>query len=173
MSQKTFTHRFWMAIAVSFMFSFLSGNYQPAQAEDERIVIDMPVDRQVDHSELVAQAESLLGEAISRQFSQNPDLSTLQVDVVGDRNGEMIPILTVTVSRAQWQANPQVSAWSRYYRASYALLQRHEAAETVAVAPARAADGNTDIQDRFWIDEAFDSGRLTGAAAQDYLSDLD
>lgn len=157
------------------MFSFLSGNYQPAWAEDERIVIDMPVYGQVDHSELVTQAESLLAEAINRQFSQDPALSTLQVDVVSDRNGEMIPILTVTVSRAQWQANPQVSAWSQYYRASYALLQRHEAVETVAIAPVRSADGATDleIQERFWIDEAFDSGRLTGATAQDYLSDLD
>lgn len=155
------------------MFSFLSGNYQPAQAEDERIVIDMPVNGQVDHSELVTQAESLLGEAISRQFSQNPALSTLQVDVVGDRNGEVIPVLTVTVSRAQWQTNPQVSAWSRYYRASYALLQRHEIAETVAAAPVGSVDGTTDVQDRFWIDEAFDTGGLTGADAQDYLSNLD
>jgi hypothetical protein len=162
-----------MAIAVACMFSFLSGSYQPARAEDERIVIDMPVYGQVEHSELVAQAESLLGESISRQFSQNPELSTLQVDVVGDRNGEMIPVLTVTVSRAQWQANPQVSAWSRYYRASYALLQRHEAAETVAAAPVGSVDRTADIQDRFWIDEAFDTGRLTGAAAQDYLSNLD
>lgn len=164
-----------MAIALAFMFSFLSGSYQPARAEDERIVIDMPVYGQVDHRNLVRQAESLLAEAINRQFSQNASLSTLQVEVMGDRNGEIIPVLTVTVSRAQWQANPQVSAWSRYYNASYALLQRHEAAETVAVAPVGSAGRTADpeIQDRFWIDEAFDSGRLTGATAQDYLSDLD
>jgi hypothetical protein len=152
----------------------LSGSYQPARAEDERIVIDMPINGQVIHSTLIAQAESLLGEAISRQFSQNANLSTLQVDVVGDRHGEIIPVLTVTVSRAQWQANPQVSAWSRYYSASYALLQRHESEETVAMAPVSSA-GSTDasVEDRFWIDQAFDSGRLTGPAAQDYLSDLD
>lgn len=174
MSQRTFTHPLLAAIA-GVCVLILSGSYQPARAEDERIVIDMPINGQVIHSVLIAQAESLLGEAISRQFSQNADLSTLQVDVVGDRHGEIIPVLTVTVSRAQWQANPQVSAWSRYYNASYALLQRHEAAETVAVAPVDSAGEITDpeVQDRFWIDEAFDSGRLTGAAAQDYLNDLD
>jgi hypothetical protein len=152
----------------------LDGSYQPARAEDQHVVVNMPVYGQVIHSDLVAQAESLLSEAISRQFNQNPNLSTVQVDVVGDRHGEIIPLLTVTVSRTQWQANPQVSAWSRYYSASYALLQRYESEETVAVVPGSSV-GSTDpeIRDRFLIDEAFDSGRLTGTAAQEYLSDLD
>ncbi|NJO72329.1 MAG: hypothetical protein HC833_00240 [Leptolyngbyaceae cyanobacterium RM1_406_9] len=173
MSQRTFTHPLLAAIAAICVL-ILSGSYQPARAEDERIVIDMPVNGQVIHNALIAQAESLLGEAIDRQFSQNANLSTLQVDVVGDRHGEMIPVLTVTVSRTQWQANPQVSAWSRYYNASYALLQRHESEETVAIAPVSPAGfTNASVEERFWIDQAFDSGRLTGSAAQDYLSDLD
>jgi hypothetical protein len=173
-SKKALIHSFWVAIATACVFCILDGNYRLARAGEERVVVNMPVYGEVVHSELAAQAESLIRDALNRQFSQRSNLSTVQVDVVGDRHGELIPLLTVTVSRAQWQANPQVSAWGRYYSASYTLLQRYESDTAVAIALARAATSmDASVQDRFRIDEAFDSGHLTGPAAQDYLSYLD
>lgn len=171
MIQKILTHQLFVAVAAACVAGFLGGSYRPAHAEVQDVVIDMPVYGQTFYSDLISRAELMVGDVINRQFSQNADLSTIQVMVMGDRNGEIIPILTTTVSRVQWQENPQVSVWTRY-STSYALLQRHEQAETVALAPVRSTD-MSDWQRSFQIDEAFDSGRLTGEEAQEYLSDLD
>lgn len=127
----------------------------------------------VEYEDFFRRAEAMVSDEISRQFSQNPDLPKVEVMVVGDRNGEIVPILTTTVSRAQWQETPRVSIWTEYYNPSYALLQRHEGqpTETVARTPARATiNDQSPISE---IDRAFDEGRLTGATAQEYLDELD
>lgn len=171
MAQKILTHQRLVAVTAACIVWFLGGEYQPAYAETQDVVIDMPVYGQIVYSDLLSQAKLIVSEIINRQFAQNADFSTIQVVVMGDRNGEIIPILTTKVSRAQWQENPQVSAWTRY-SASYALLQRNEQAETVALAPSRSAN-RSNFDRSYQIDEAYDSGRLTGKDAQKYLSALD
>lgn len=128
-------------------------------------MINLPVYDAADR-DVVSQAESLAETTISRQFRQNPTQSIVQVVVTADRHGEVIPIVAVTVSRAQWQANPQVSAWSKYFRSIDALLHRDDSTQVVAM-------GGAMQRRSFEIDRAFDEGRLTGPAAQQYLSDLD
>lgn len=161
-----------MAFLAASMLSLLNSIYQPTHAETPNFVIEISVDAQTLYSDLITQAESLVSDAINRQFGQDPNLPISQIVVMGDRNGEIIPILTTTVSRAQWQENPQVNAWTKYYGASYALLQRYRQEEQVAMAPV-SSTARSSLERSFQIDEAFDSGRLTGQAAQSYLSDLD
>lgn len=177
---KMFMHQFLMAIALVGSFWSFSGYFQPACASDEPVVINIPVYRQVIHNDLVEQAETLVSDAINRQFQQNANLSSVQVHVVGDRNGEIIPILSATVSRVQWQETPQIRRWVRYYSPSYALIQRHETAETVALAPVSSTRINSvetssaiRFDHRYRIDNAYDAGVLSEEVAQDYLSDLD
>ncbi|MBW4489381.1 MAG: hypothetical protein KME12_16455 [Trichocoleus desertorum ATA4-8-CV12] len=172
MTQKILTRQLLIAVAAACILGFLNGINQPAHAEAQGVVIDIPVYGQTLYSDLTTRAESLVSNAINDQFGQNPGLSTIQVVVTGDRHGEIIPILTTTVSRTQWQENPQVNAWTKYYSASQALLQRHEQTEIVAMAPSRSTTVSG-LERAFQIDEAFDSGRLTGQPAQEYLSDLD
>lgn len=162
-----------MAATAACIICFFGGSDWSAYAQTESITLDLPVDGQVTYRNLIAQAELMVSNTINRQFTQNPGLSTIQVVVVGDRHGEVIPVLTTTVSRAQWQENSQVNAWTQYYRASYALLQRHEQEERVAVAPARSVSSANIQNRRSDIYEAYDGGFLTGEVAQDYLSDLD
>lgn len=172
MSQKILTVKLLIAFTTACLLGFFDGSYRPAHAGAQNIVIDIPVYGQTPYSNLTAQAESLVRNAINRQFGQDTGLLNVQVFVMGDRNGEVIPLLTTSVSRTQWQQNPQVSAWTRYYSVSYALLQRQDQKEIVALAPV----GSTSIsaQERsFLIDKAFDSGHLDGQVAQKYLSDLD
>lgn len=171
MAQKILTRQLLIAFTAVCILGF-DGSNRPAQAETQGVVIDIPMYGQTLYSDLTAQAESLVSNAINDQFGQNPGLSAIQVVVTSDRHGEIIPILTTTVSRAQWQENPQVNAWTRYYSASHALLQRHERVETIAMAPVRSA-ASSGLERSFQIDEAFDSGRLSGQSAQEYLSDLD
>ncbi|MGF1521916.1 MAG: hypothetical protein ACFBSF_06285 [Leptolyngbyaceae cyanobacterium] len=169
------TRQFLVASAAALMVWLVGDVYRPGHAEPGAIVIDMPVYGQVTHGDLVSQAEGLAEAAISRQFGQNSELLKVEVVVLGDRNGEMVPILTVTVSRTQWQENPQVDAWTEYYSNSYALLRLHEEGlgneASVAVASQRPVASRTSSSS---IDQAYDEGRLAGEAIQrEYLADLD
>jgi hypothetical protein len=125
---------FWPVSAI-FVMGFLSGTSQSVQAET--YLINLPVTSGIPYRHLMTQAEGKVKDTIRHQFNQNPHLSRLQVVVTGDRQGEILPILTTTVSRAQWQTNPQVQTWTRYYNASYALIQRHDLKRnpTIVVAP--------------------------------------
>ena len=169
------TRQFLVAsVAIPIVWFFASAG-QSWRANPETVVIDIPLYGQVVQSDLVAQAETLAEAEISRQFSRNGGVSEIQVVVLGDRNGETVPILTATVSRTQWQENPQVDAWTQYYSNSYALLRRHEDGSSneadVAVAARRSAGNRLPPS---VIDRAYDEGRLSGEAVQrEYLADLD
>jgi hypothetical protein len=152
----------------------VGGFYQTAYADTEKIVLEIPVYGQIsydDYDDLIAQAESWVSQAIVRQFNQSTDFSAIKVVVLGRRNDDIIPILSTTVSRTQWQEKPQVGAWTHYY-ASYALLQHHNLeAERVASSPTTSG---INAQNRAAaIDRAFDEGSLTGKAAQEFLNNLD
>lgn len=169
-TRKDWTRHFLIAAAACFLF--LGDSYRPVRADAESIVVDMSVYGQVEYGDFFSRAEAMANDEVSRQFSQNPDLSEIQVVVVGDRDGEIVPILTTTVSRAQWQKTPRVSVWTQYYNASYALLQRREERRTeTARVPGRATRGERAPIAQ--IDRALDEGRLSGAAAQEYLAELD
>lgn len=195
MDQTIVVRQFLIILAAACSLLMLRGSHEPAYAETQSIAIEMPVDGQVLSSNLTAAAELLVSNAINHQFAQNPTLDTVQVVVVIHRNGEVIPFLATTVSRAQWHASSQVQAWTRYYGLSHALLQRHEQETRIATSlpgsspvtpasvtpPAVAPTGTnnldnsplTPIDRAARIDNAFDSGALTGRSAQDLLSDLD
>lgn len=169
------TCKFLVTSAATLAVWFLVSAGQSWVANPETVVINVPVYSQVLHSDLVTQAESLAEAEIDRQFNQSTSVSEIQVVVLGDRNGEMVPILTTTVSRTQWQENPQVAAWTQYYSNSYALLRRHEDGSGneagVAVAARRPAGNRLPPSA---IDRAFDERRLSGEAIQrEYLADLD
>ena len=168
---KVIANQFLIAAAIACTISFVDGYYRPASAETEVVVIDMHTSGQVTHSHLIAEAEVLVSNAISYQFSQDSGLSSVQVSVLGHRNGEVIPILTTVVSREQWHVDPRVNVWTRYHHA-YALFRRHDEERTIALVPSRPSGSrNTVSQD--WFDETYDLGRLTGELAQDQLSNLD
>lgn len=171
-----------MALSGALAVWILFGAQQPAWAETREMIVDMPVYGQSVSNDLVTQAELLAEDTISQQFRQDPDLTAIRVVIVGDRNGEVIPILTTTVTRSQWQEEPQVSSWAGYYSASYALLQRHN--EPVDNTPVASASTRSDgglvstysggaSTQQAEIDRAFDEGRLTGAEIQYFLDDID
>lgn len=175
---QAWIYRFFTVATLACTFWIWGGSYQPVRAEVESVAIDMPIYGHIPYRDLIAQAESLVSNAVSQQFSQNSDLSTLRVVVTISRHGEVIPVLTTTVSREQWQETPQVNAWTDYYTASYDLLQRYEGENTGLIArvpsPSMPSSSISEVQRRtFQIDQAYDEGRLTGAEAQDYLTDLD
>lgn len=171
---KFLIRRLLLNSTVVLMLWSLSGITHRLSAEPGTLTIEMPMYANMAYVDLIKQAEQLAANTIKRHFSQNPSSSRIQVSIVGDRHGEITPLLVTIVSRTEWQRNPKLSVWTKYYRSSYALLQRHQVNEAIAIAMAPVQAQVTQLQDRVVrVQEAYDSGRLTGELAQQNLDALD
>ena len=70
----------------------------------------------ISRSELIARA------AIQRTFDRDLLASSLVVYVMGLHQGAESPVMSVEVSRSQWQQRPDPRRWATYYRMSQVLL---------------------------------------------------
>lgn len=71
---------------------------QPALANPPSLTLELPIYTLTEQRDLVAQAERMAQAAIAREFQQKPALSMVQVVVLGNRHGNLVPILTVSVT---------------------------------------------------------------------------
>jgi hypothetical protein len=67
-------------------------------------------------SELVARA------AIQRAFDRDIVMSSMVLFIMGQHQGMEAPVMSVEVSRSQWQARPDSRVWATYYRMAQTLL---------------------------------------------------
>lgn len=147
---------------------------EPALADsDAPILLNMPVYSQVFSHDLISQAESMVSREINHYFDANPGLTEVEVVVLGNSNGNVIPILATSVSRTQWQVNPLVSAWTKYYEA-HALLQQHgRQPAQITATPSRRSTSVVSQSTSAQFDQQFDSGQLSGETVQSYLDFVD
>ncbi|MFY7805003.1 MAG: hypothetical protein ACOVQ7_16415 [Limnoraphis robusta] len=71
---------------------------------------------------LVQKAETLAKQSIEQAFKENSTLEAITIMILGERGGQTVPILRTRVTRSQWQANSDVSEWTRYFPPSQSLL---------------------------------------------------
>lgn len=93
-----------------------------AWAENKQITYTLNTQSNYSHQALTKQAESLTGELIEQAFAQNPRLTEVTVSIIGERNGQEVPLLAAKVSRANWRKNPQTQSWTQYFSNSAVLL---------------------------------------------------
>ncbi len=150
------------------------GFFESALASsDGPVLLDMPIYDRSSSDDLISQAESMVTQEINRHFETNPSRAEIEIVVLGSRNGDVIPVLTTTVSRTQWRSNPQVSAWTKYYT-SYALFQRHDTQPTqVATSPSRRSTAVASQGIAAQFDRQFDSGQLSDRVVQSYVDFVD
>ena len=67
-------------------------------------------------------AEIVARAAVQRSFDADIVMTDVIVTVVGDSQGVALPILTVEVSRNDWQSRPDVEYWGTYYEAAEGLM---------------------------------------------------
>lgn len=67
-------------------------------------------------SEIIARA------GVQRSLDSDVLMTEAIVTIIGESQGLSVPILTVTVSRSDWQRQPDILAWVEYYPAARALL---------------------------------------------------
>ena len=71
---------------------------------------------------LMQQAEVLAKSLVERGFAESPSITELSVNILGERNGQEVPLLFSRVSRSNWQKQPSIRQWTRYLGSSAVLL---------------------------------------------------
>jgi hypothetical protein len=94
----------------------------PAQAYTTRL--DVTLDRAPNetYDGVVRRAEVVARAAIQRGFDQDLLANEVSVVIVGRNSGMASPIVSVWVTRSQWQARPDAKRWATYYRNSKSFL---------------------------------------------------
>ncbi|NEO32165.1 MAG: hypothetical protein F6K36_17375 [Symploca sp. SIO3C6] len=71
---------------------------------------------------LLKQAESFLENSINQEFAQNPEATEVAIMILGEHQGQIVPLLHAIVSRSVWQQDLTKSDWLSYFSRSEILL---------------------------------------------------
>lgn len=182
------TQRFFVAAIAASIVLFNTGvsNISAAQSSRNSFTVDLEIPNQLRYTRAIQQAELLARSEITKQFSLNPSLNEVQVVVLGHYVGDIVPLLTVNVSREQWQSSPQVDRWGSYYSATYALLSRHDEDDSAndnriarssgsarGVNPSQSQEFVDEAEARIQVEAAFRDGLLTRDVYQQSIDALD
>jgi hypothetical protein len=118
-----------------------------ARSVSARVVqTDLTIEAETSPSfaDLMQQAERLAEKLVSQGFEQAGVIEVL-IRMSGDRAGELVPLLTVKVTRSDWQKNSNLRSHARYYSISATLLKfeaqvAQSATTSVSRLPRRSED---------------------------------
>lgn len=101
-----------------------NSNSLPNQTANSSRQIDITLETQNNQtfSELIQQAEIQATSLIEQEFATNPTITEIAVNILGERQGQQVPILFSRVSRARWQQQPIIRQWTKYFGTSAVLL---------------------------------------------------
>jgi hypothetical protein len=111
--------------AIALVAAILSVNYWysvPARAQSESLSFVLSCEGMPSFASLMQQAESQASSLIQQKFQQKPRITEIVVTVVGDRNGQQVPLFYTKVSRVDWRSQPVMNRWTRYFSNSAVLL---------------------------------------------------
>ena len=94
----------------------------PARAQPRSLNLVVSSEGMPSFARLMQQAESQTSKLIQQEFERKPKVTEITVTVVGDRNGQQVPLLHTQVSRVDWRSQPVLSHWTRYFSNSALLL---------------------------------------------------
>ncbi|MGQ4648836.1 hypothetical protein [Lyngbya aestuarii] len=99
---------------------------QSVQASTARVEVSL--NRQTDegYDSLLRRAEAVARAAAQRSFDSNILVTEVEVTVLGQNQGTIVPILLLEVSRPAWRNRPDPQLWSTYFPTTKALLRFEE-----------------------------------------------
>lgn len=97
-------------------------NATPAWAETNSLYFTLSSDGHQTFETLVQQAESKAQQLIKQGFAQKASVTEVSVTILGERNGQQVPLLFSKVSRSNWQTKPKIEPWTKHFRNSAVLL---------------------------------------------------
>ncbi|UBF28218.1 hypothetical protein K9N68_10230 [Kovacikia minuta CCNUW1] len=95
----------------------------PVLAETKQIRSVITPTKEQTYLQMMRQAESLATRLVDRAFAENATITSVSVVILGERNGQEIPLLSSTVSRDNWKRISRIQPWSKYFgNSSIALM---------------------------------------------------
>ncbi|WP_009632523.1 hypothetical protein [Synechocystis sp. PCC 7509] len=83
-------------------------------------------------NQLIQQAELEAMSLIEQEFATNSSITEIAVTILGDRQGQQVPLLFSRVSRTDWQQQPIIRQWTKYFATSAVLLGFNQPQRTPA-----------------------------------------
>ncbi|WP_072016127.1 hypothetical protein [Leptolyngbya sp. KIOST-1] len=93
-----------------------------AEAYTSRVNIFLVREQGESFDTLVRRSEIVARAAVQRSFDADVLMTDVIVTIIGDNQGVAVPILTVPVSRSEWQLRPDVTQWANYFEAARRLI---------------------------------------------------
>jgi hypothetical protein len=94
---------------------------QPALAAPKQVNYTLNTTPNQTFTDLMQQAQAQARSLIDQAFS-DASVTSVTVNILGERNGQEAPLLQSTVSRADWQRNPNLAKWTTYFGTSSVVL---------------------------------------------------
>ncbi len=83
-------------------------------------------------NQLIQQAEIQAVSLIEQEFANDSSIAEIAVTILGDRQGQQVPLLFSKVSRTDWQQQPIIGQWTKYFATSAVLLGFNQPQKTPA-----------------------------------------
>ncbi|MTJ47446.1 hypothetical protein [Dolichospermum sp. UHCC 0259] len=114
--------RVWLLLAVPLWLMTEAIAPQVVQAYTARV--DLLIDRLPEESyeTVLRRAESTARAATQRSFDQDILVTEVSVIISAQNRGAIAPILSLEVSRPQWQKLPDPQNWTTYFKTARSLL---------------------------------------------------
>lgn len=93
-----------------------------ASARPTQVNLAIEADRIPSFGQLLATAESLAFQRISQAFATNPGITSLSMEVMAERNGAIVPLMTIEVPRDGWRRDARLATWAQYFESAEILL---------------------------------------------------
>ena len=102
----------WGAILV---LSTLVSTISLASAESVERNLILNSDGSQSFETLLQQAQDLAKDSIEQEFAENSDVTEVSILVLGEHQGQIVPLLRSQVSRSGWQQDSRIYRWTRYF----------------------------------------------------------
>ncbi len=93
-----------------------------ALASTKQLTLTISSQESQNFRNLMQAAEALATNTIQQSFQSSSDLTEMTVNVMGENYGQRVPLLSVTVSPSNWQKDPQIKSWVKYFGNTEILL---------------------------------------------------
>jgi hypothetical protein len=94
----------------------------PVFAEPKLLSIHLDTQGNQNFTTSIQQAELLVSKSIDQEFNRLSTVTEIEITVVGERNGQEVPLLSTKVTRQDWQAQPKIQLWTNYFTKAEILL---------------------------------------------------
>lgn len=95
---------------------------QADQASTAQITVPISREANESYESLLKRAEAVSWETTQRSFKQDISVTNVALIVLAENQGFIAPIVSLKVSRQQWQSQPYVERWGTYFPNIESLL---------------------------------------------------